>query len=337
MKQVLVDTARALMAPAKGILAMDESTSTCNKRFEKLGIAQTEEMRRQYRELIVTTPGLNEYISGAILYDETIRQTASDGIPFVKKLIDLAIVPGIKVDMKTQGLPFFPGESVTRGLDGLPERLAEYAKMGARFAKWRAVIKIGKEMPSDACIQANAEALALYAAFCQEASIVPIVEPEVLMEGDHTLMQCYEVTQKTLHAVFDQLYLHKVLLEGVILKPNMVLAGSSCASQPSVDEVAEATISCLRNNVPAMVAGVAFLSGGQDETLASLRLNAMNQAPLPWRVTFSFSRAIQQPALEAWKGDAQNTKAAQDILRHRAMCNAKASTGQYSEDMGKAG
>ncbi len=335
-KDVLVNTAKELLAPGKGILAMDESSSTCNKRFEKLGIAQTEEMRRKYRELIVTTPELNEYISGAILYDETVGQKASDGVLFVQKLIDLGIVPGVKVDMKTQAMPFFPGESLTQGLDGLRERLVEYAKKGARFAKWRAVIKIGDEMPTDACMQANAHALALYAAFCQEASIVPIVEPEVLMEGDHTIQQCYDVTQKMLHYVFDQLYRHRVLLEGIILKPNMILAGSGCSTQPTVDEVAEATVSCLRSSVPATVAGIAFLSGGQDATLASLRLNTMNhsfKAELPWRVTFSFSRAIQQPALDAWKGEEQNVKTAQSILYNRAMCNAKASIGVYSPDM----
>ena len=274
--QELIDTARTLIAGDKGLLAMDESNPTCNKRFAKLGIPQTVEARRAYRELIVTTPGLGESISGVILYDETIRQQKKDGTPFVKVITDAGIIPGIKVDAGAKDLAGHPGEKVTEGLDGLRERLTEYSQMGARFAKWRAVIAVGDGIPSRGCIEANAQALARYAALCQEAGLVPVVEPEVLMDGDHTLKRCSEVTEQVLRAVFNQLYTQRVKLEGMILKPNMVLPGLSCPQQETVDEVADATVSCLMRGVPAAVPGVAFLSGGQPAELASDRLNAMN-------------------------------------------------------------
>lgn len=331
--QQLIDTATRLIADDKGLLAMDESDPTCNKRFAKLGIPQTVEARRSYRELIVTTPGLANYISGAILYDETIRQQTKDGTPFIKVLIDAGIIPGIKVDAGTIEMAGYPGEKVTEGLDGLRGRLEEYFQMGARFAKWRAVITLGKGIPSRACIEANAQSLALYAALCQETGLVPIVEPEVLMDGDHSLERCFEVTEEVLRTVFNQLYIQRVILRGMILKPNMVLAGSSCPKQESVDEVADATVRCLLRAVPAAVTGVAFLSGGQPAELASARLNAMNvkyKVQLPWALTFSFSRAIQQPALEIWRGEGAHVQAAQQALLHRAKCNHAARRGEYN-------
>ena len=299
--QELKDTARALVAGDKGLLAMDESHPTCNKRFAKLGIPQTVEARRAYRELIVTTPRLSECISGAILFDETIRQQKKDGTPFVKAITDAGIIPGIKVDAGAKDMAGHPGEKISEGLDGLRERLKEYSQMGARFAKWRAVIAVGEGIPSRGCIEANAHALARYAALCQEAGLVPVVEPEVLMDGGHTLERCSEVTQEVLRTVFNQLYTQRVTLEGMLLKPNMVVAGLACPEQPPVDEVADATVQCLLRTVPAAVPGVAFLSGGQPSELASARLNAMNvrfKSRLPWALTFSYSRAIQQPALE---------------------------------------
>lgn len=334
--QQLIDTAQALFVDDKGLLAMDESTPTCDKRFAQLGILQTEAARRAYRELLVTTPGLNESISGAILFDETIRQQMRDGTSFLKTLSDAGIIAGIKVDAGTKDMAAHPGEKVTEGLDGLRERLAEYAAMGARFAKWRAVIAIGDDIPSRACIEANAHALARYAALCQEAGLVPIVEPEVLMDGEHSLQRCAEVTEQVLWTVFDQLNQQGVLLEGVILKPNMVLPGLSCQQQNSVYEVADATVKCLLRSVPAAVAGIAFLSGGQSGELASARLNAMNlrfRARMPWPLGFSFSRAIQYPALEIWRGDVANVSAAQHALLHRARCNHAARLGHYNESM----
>jgi fructose-bisphosphate aldolase class I len=283
---------------------MDESNPTCNKRFARLGIPQTEEARRAYRELIVTTPGLGECISGAILYDETIRQQKKDGTPFVKVITDAGIIPGIKVDTGAKDMAGHPGEKITEGLDGLRDRLAEYSQMGARFAKWRAVIAVGDGIPSRGCIEANAQALARYAALCQEAGLVPVVEPEVLMDGEHTLERCREVTEEVLRTVFNQLYTQRVMLEGMILKPNMVLPGLTCPKQETVDEVADATVRCLLRAVPAAVPGIAFLSGGQSAELASARLNAMNvrfKSRLPWALAFSFARAIQQPALEIWR------------------------------------
>ena len=334
--QTLIDTARALVANDKGLLAMDESNPTCNKRFAAFGIPQTEEARRAFRELIVTTPGLAGSISGAILYDETIRQRKRDGTPFVKVLTDAGIIPGIKVDTGAKDMAGHPGEKITEGLDGLSERLAEYFQMGARFAKWRAVIAIGEGIPSRSCLEANAHALARYAALCQEAGLVPIVEPEVLMTGDHSLERCLKVTAEALRNVFIQLNCQRVMLEGMILKPNMVLPGLTCSTQDSLSEVADATVRCLLRTVPAAVPGVAFLSGGQSAELASARLNAMSvrfKSRLPWALAFSFARAIQQPALEIWKGEEANVAAAQQALAHRAECNRAARRGKYSGDM----
>ena len=336
--QELIATARALVAGDKGLLAMDESNPTCNKRFAAQGIPQTEEARRAYRELIVTTPGLGESISGAILYDETIRQQKRDGTPFVKVIIDAGIIPGIKVDTGAKDLAAHPGEKITEGLDGLRARLVEYFQMGARFAKWRAVIAVGDGIPSRGCIEANAQALARYAALCQEAGLVPVVEPEVLMDGDHTMERCREVTEEVLRTVFTQLYAQRVMLEGMILKPNMVLPGSTCPTQDTVDAVADATVRCLLRAVPAAVPGIAFLSGGQSAELASARLNAMNvrfTSRLPWALAFSFARAIQQPALEIWRGQEANVSAAQQALNHRARCNRAARRGEYSVAMEK--
>jgi fructose-bisphosphate aldolase class I len=334
--QKLIDTAKALVAGDKGLLAMDESNPTCNKRFAKLGIPQTEETRRAYRELIVTTPGLGESISGAILYDETIRQRKRDGTPFVKAITDAGIIPGIKVDTGAKDLAGHPGEKITEGLDGLRDRLAEYSQMGARFAKWRAVIAVGEGIPSRAAIEANANALARYAALCQEAGLVPVVEPEVLMDGEHTLDRCCKVTEEVLRTVFSQLYTQGVMLEGMILKPNMVLPGATCPKQEAVDDVADATVRCLLRSVPAAVPGIAFLSGGQSAELASARLNAMNarfKSRIPWALAFSFARAIQQPALEIWRGQEANVSAAQQALYHRASCNRAARRSEYSATM----
>ena len=332
-KQDIINTAKALVARDKGLLAMDESNPTCNKRFAALGIPQNEQTRRAYREMIVTTPGLNESISGAILCDETIRQKKKDDTPFVKALIDAGIIPGIKVDRGAKEMAGHPGEKITEGLDGLRDRLKEYVQMGARFAKWRAVIAIGNNIPGQACIEANAHALARYAALCQEAGLVPIVEPEVLMDGDDTLQQCFEVTEKVLRQVFNQLYTQGVILEGMIIKPNMILPGLRCLKQVSVDEVADATVNCLLQSVPAAIPGIVFLSGGQSGELASARLNAMNvrfKSRLPWALTFSFARAIQQPALEIWHGKEANVLKAQQALYHRAKCNQAARRGEYN-------
>jgi fructose-bisphosphate aldolase class I len=334
--QGLIDTARSLVAADKGLLAMDESNPTCNKRFASLGIPQTEQDRQAYRELIVTTPGLADCINGAILFDETIRQQKKDGTPFVKALTEAGIIPGIKVDRGVKDMAGHPGEKITEGLDGLRERLADYFQMGACFAKWRAVFAVGEGIPSRACIEVNAQILASYAALCQEAGLVPIVEPEVLMEGEHTLESCREITEAVLRTVFDQLYLQRVLLEGMILKPNMVLPGLTCLKQDGVDEVADATVGCLLRAVPAAVPGIAFLSGGQSPELASARLNAMNlrfKSRLPWALTFSFSRAIQQPALEIWRGKDANVSKAQQALYHRAVCNRAARRGEYNTAM----
>lgn len=332
----LISTANKLVAGDKGILAMDESNPTCNKRFAALGIPQTEEVRRAYREMIVTTPQLGECISGAILFDETIRQQTKDGTPFLKVLSDAGIIPGIKVDTGAKEMAGHPGEKITEGLDGLRERLAEYSQMGARFAKWRAVIAIGDGLPSRSGLEANAHALARYAALCQEAGLVPIVEPEVLMDGDHTLERCLKVTEEALRNVFIQLNCQRVMLEGMILKPNMVLPGLTCPQQVSVAEVADATVQCLLRTVPAAVPGIAFLSGGQSADLASARLNAMNarfKSRLPWALAFSFARAIQQPALEIWQGEETNVPAAQAALLHRARCNKAARRGEYTAAM----
>jgi fructose-bisphosphate aldolase class I len=334
--QALSEIARALVAQDKGLLAMDESMPTCDKRFAKLGLPQTVAARRAYRELIVTTPGLGESISGAILFDETIRQQTRDGTPFVKVLAAAGIIPGIKVDAGAKDLAAHPGEKVTEGLDGLRERLAEYFQLGARFAKWRAVITIGDGLPSRSGLEANAHALARYAALCQEAGLVPIIEPEVLMDGDHTLERCRQVTEEVLRTVFIQLNCQRVVLEGMLLKPNMVLPGLACPTQESVDQVADATIKSLWRTVPAAVPGIVFLSGGQACELASARLNAMNlrfRSQLPWALTFSFARAIQQPALDLWRGQDANVPAAQKALLHRANCNRAARRGEYTAAM----
>ena len=334
--QELINTAKLLVAKDKGLLAMDESNPTCNKRFAALGIPQTSEVRRAYREMIVTTPGLSESINGAILFDETFRQQLNDGTPFTKALGDRGIIAGIKVDSGVKELAGHPGEKITEGLDGLGDKLAEYFKMGARFAKWRAVITIGAGLPTRACIEANAGALARYAALCQEAGLVPVVEPEVLMDGGHTLERCFEVTEDVLRTVFNHLYIHGVATEGMILKPNMVLPGLSYPQQETVDKVADATVKCLLRSVPAAVPGIAFLSGGQSSELASARLNAMVarfKPQLPWALAFSYARAIQQPALEIWRGDVSNVTRAQKALSHRARCNQAARRGEYNEAM----
>jgi len=336
--QKLIDTAKAMVADNKGLLAMDESFPTCNKRFAKLGIPETAEMRCDYREMIVTTKGLNKCISGAILFDETVHQQMKDGTSFIQSLTFNGIIPGIKVDAGTVDMAGHAGEKITEGLDNLRDRLREYAGMGLRFAKWRAVILIGEDTPTRACIEANAHTLARYASMCQEAGLVPIVEPEVLMDGDHSLERCFEVTEQVLHIVFEQLYTQGVLLEGMILKPNMIVPGLACPKQESVDEVADATIKCLLRSVPAAVPGITFLSGGQTSELASARLNAMNirfKDKMPWELSFSFGRAIQQPGLGIWHGEEANVQAAQKALNHRAKCNLAARKGEYSASMEK--
>jgi len=332
----LIATTKAMVAGDKGLLAMDESNPTCNKRFAQWGIPQTEESRRAYRELIITTPNLNKYISGVILYDETIRQQQKNGTSFLQFIIETGIIPGIKVDTGTQGMAGHLGEKITTGLDHLRDRLQEYFQMGARFAKWRTVITIGDGIPSQGCIEVNAQNLACYAALCQEAGLVPIVEPEVLMDGTHTLERCGEVTAEVLRTVFNQLYIQRVVLEGMILKPNMVLPGSTCSRQDSIDEVADATVNCFLRTVPAAVPGIAFLSGGQPDELASARLNAINlrfKLQSPWALAFSFGRAIQKPALEIWQGKDANILAAQQALLHRAKCNYTARQGKYNSEM----
>jgi len=334
--QELKKTCRKLMADDKGLLAMDESNPTCNKRFALLCIPQNEETRRAYRELIITTPGLGEYISGVILYDETIRQKKKDWTSFIKVINDAGLIPGIKVDTGAKEMALHPGEKITEGLDGLRDRLKEYYQMGARFAKWRAVLAVGSGIPSRACIEANAQALSRYAALCQEIGLVPIVESEVLMFGDHTLERCRQLTEEALETVFRHLFVQGVMLEGLILKPNMVLPGLACPVQESVNEVSEVTVKTLLHVVPASVGGVAFLSGGQSCELASMRLNDMNlkvKSRLPWPLAFSFARAIQQPALEIWLGQDSNVLAAQEALYHRARCNRAARRGEYSSEL----
>jgi len=326
------------MSGDKGLLAMDESLSTCNKRFAEAGIPQTVEYRRKYRELIVTTPNLGSCISGAILFDETIYQATNNGVLFVDILKQAGIIPGIKVDEGAVDMAGFLNEKITEGLDGLRGRLENYYTLGARFAKWRAVITIGYGIPTDGCIEANTHALARYAALCQEAGLVPIVEPEVLMDGGHTLKACYEVTEKVIRKLFIELETQRVNLHGLILKPNMVIAGKDCPEQNTIEEVADATVNCLLESVPAAVPGVAFLSGGQSAADASAHLNAMHvrfKGKLPWALTFSFARAIQQPALELWKGKDENVKAAQQMLYFRASLDNAARRGEYSAAMEK--
>ena len=327
----LVKTAQAMVAEGKGILAIDESTGTCQKRFDSIGVACTEENRRDYRQMLLTTPGLGEFISGAILFDETLRQSTADGVHFVKVMQDAGIIPGIKVDSGAHPLAGHEGEKVTEGLDGLRQRLKEYSALGARFAKWRAVITIGESMPTLACIEANCHALARYAALCQEAGIVPIVEPEVLMDGTHTLDACYEVSEATLRTLYNQLYEQNVLLEGSILKASMVISGKDCPERSAVEDVSRATVECLLNTVPAAVAGVVFLSGGQGNEEATAHLDAMNRlGDFPWPLSFSYGRALQAPALALWGEDIKNNSAAaQQVLAHRARMNGLAATGRY--------
>jgi fructose-bisphosphate aldolase, class I len=330
----LNETARALVAPGKGILAADESDGTIKKRFDSIGIESTEDNRRAYRDLLFTTEGAEEFISGVILFDETIRQTALDGTPFPKLLERKGIIPGIKVDQGAKPLAKAPGETVTEGLDGLRERLDEYRGLGARFAKWRAVIAIGPGIPSEYCLWVNAHALARYAALSQEGGLVPIVEPEVLMDGDHTIERSFEVTSRTLHAVFTELRDQRVDPEEILLKPNMVLSGYECPEQASHEEVAELTLRCFYRHVPAAVPGIVFLSGGQTDQDATANLNAMNaRGPHPWQLSFSYGRALQAPALKAWAGEPDKVPAGQQAFYRRAKLNGAARNGQYTEEM----
>lgn len=334
-RDVLATVAAQLVGEGKGVLAADESSPTLTKRFEALGVTSTEESRRAYREMLFSTPGLNEFISGVIMYDETIHQSIADGKPFPRFLTDTEILAGIKVDTGAKALAGAPGETVTEGLDGLRDRLAHYRDLGARFAKWRAVIAIGDGIPSNYCIRTNAHALARYAALCQEANIVPIVEPEVLMEGAHSIETCREATMETLKAVFDDLHTQRVFLGGLILKANMVLPGKDGSDEASVEEVAEATVSCMRSIVPAEVPGIAFLSGGQSDESATAHLNAMNllQDGCPWKLSFSYARALQGPAIRIWAADQTAVEQAQQALRHRAEMNSLATSGGYSAAM----
>jgi len=333
----LAATAHAMVAKHRGLLAADESSSTILKRFNTIKLESTEENRRAYREMLFTTPGAGEFISGVILFDETIRQKTKDGVPFPAYLSKQGMIPGIKVDLGAKPLAGFPGETITEGLDGLRERLAEYYKLGARFAKWRAVIDIGAGIPSRYAVSANAEALARYAALCQEAGIVPIVEPEVLMDGDHPIARCEEVTDGVLQTVFDHLFAARIFLEGMILKPNMVIAGKKSAQQSSPEQVAEATIRTLKRHVPSAVPGIAFLSGGQSPTDATLHLSLMNAlGPLPWALTFSYGRALQDTSLRAWGGKEAGFKGGQEQLFLRAKLNGLAAAGSYKASMESA-
>ena len=331
----LEETARELVAPGKGILAADESFGTIGKRFEALGIESSEESRRAYREMLFTTEGIGEFLSGVILFDETIRQETSDGTPMPRVLENAGVIPGIKVDKSTVDMPLSEGEKFTQGLDDLGERLAEYKELGARFTKWRAVITIGDGIPTESCIEANAEALALYAAFAQEHDLVPIVEPEVLIDGDHSIEQCYDATEWMLHRTFGELYEHGVELSGMLLKPNMVISGKDASRQAGVEEVASATVECLLRNVPAAVPGIVFLSGGQTDLQATAHLNAMNSMyeGLPWEISFSYARALQGQPMEIWGGDTNKAEAAQKAFHHRAKMNSAARAGDYSEEM----
>ncbi len=333
----LANVARAIVAPGKGILAADESTPTIKKRFDSISVESTEDSRRTYREMLFTTAGAEQYISGVILFDETLRQSASDGTAFPKLLSERGVLPGIKVDKGAKDLPAAAGEKVTEGLDGLRDRISEYVGLGAKFAKWRAVIDIADGIPSDYCIEANAHALARYAALCTEGGLVPIVEPEILMDGAHDITRCFEVTERTLRAVFAQLYSQRVKLEEIILKPNMVLPGKKCASQASVREVAEATLECFRKAVPAQVPGIVFLSGGQSEAEATAHLNEMNKlGGAPWELSFSYGRALQASALKAWGGQASQLVDGQATFLHRAKCNGAARSGSYTPDQEQA-
>jgi fructose-bisphosphate aldolase, class I len=332
----LAKVARAMVAKGKGILAADESTGTIGKRFDSIAVENTEENRRAYRDMLFTTRGIGDYISGVILYDETLRQKSADGTPFSKLLTSQGVIPGIKVDSGAKDMALCAGETVTEGLDGLAKRCADYYKLGARFAKWRGVITIGDAIPSASCIEANAHALARYAAICQEQGLVPIVEPEVLMDGSHTIERCEEVTEWTLNAVFDSLYNQRVVLEHMVLKPSMVISAKSCPVQASPQEVAERTLAILKRTVPAAVPGIAFLSGGQSDELATEHLDLMNKlGGGPWALSFSYGRALQQSCLKAWRGAAANVPAAQAALAHRARMNGLAATGQYRSDLEK--
>ncbi len=330
----LATVARALVAPGKGILAADESFPTIEKRFQKIGLASTEESRRAYREMLISTPDLGQSISGVILFDETLRQKATDGTSLSELLRRQKIIPGIKVDKGAKKMANFAGEKITEGLDGLRDRFAEYRELGAQFSKWRAVITVGTAIPSLTCLKANAEALARFAALSQEVGLVPIVEPEVLMDGDHTIERCFAVTEQTLRVVFQALFWHRVVLEAMLLKPNMVLPGQDCPRPAGIEEVAKLTLACLRRTVPAAVPGVVFLSGGQSDVLATQHLNALNRlGPSPWELSFSFGRALQAPSLDAWKGKSDRVAAGQNALGHRARCNSAARYGKYTEEM----
>ncbi|HSS73862.1 MAG TPA: class I fructose-bisphosphate aldolase [Gaiellaceae bacterium] len=330
----LEDIARALVAPGKGILAADESSGTIKKRFDSIDVESTEDNRRAYRDLLFTTEGAADHISGVILYDETIRQSSLDGTPFPKLLESQGVIPGIKVDLGAKDLANAPGEMITEGLDGLRERLNEYRELGARFAKWRAVITIGQGIPSEYCLWTNAHALARYGALSQEAGLVPIIEPEVLMDGDHSIERSFDVSSRTLHAVFTELRDQKVWFEGMLLKPNMVLSGYDASDRAGIQEVAEQTVKCFKRHVPAAVPGIVFLSGGQTDEDATAHLNAMNaMGPHPWELSFSYGRALQAPALKAWRGAAENVQAGQAAYLHRAKMNGLARSGSYSPDM----
>src|SRR5438477_10364131 len=330
----LETVAKKLVAPGKGILAADESSGTIEKRLKSINVPSSEENRRMYREILFTTKGAGEFISGVTRFDETIRQKTRDDRSIVEVMEQQGIVPGIKVDKGAKAMANFAGEKITEGLDGLHERLGEYRQLGARFAKWGVVITIGDGIPTRACMDWNAEALARYAALCQESDLVPIVEPEVLMDGTHTMERHFQVTEETLRSVFDSLAEHRVVLEGILLKPNMVLSGKECPQQASVQEVAEATVRCLKRVVPVAVPGIVFLSGGQTDQQATEHLNAMNRLPdLPWQLSFSFGRALQAPVLKAWKGEPANVAAAQQAFHHRALCNSKARFGKYTGEM----
>ncbi len=334
--QELKSTAMKMVGPGKGILAADESGGTIKKRFDTINVESTEKNRRFYREMLFTTDGIDAYIGGVILFDETIRQKAEDGTPLAQLLEDRGIVPGIKVDEGAKPLAGAPGETVTEGLDGLRDRLKEYYELGARFTKWRAVINIGDGLPSPYAIHANAHALARFAALSQENGLVPIVEPEVLMDGDHTSERCYEASEATFKSVFDELVQQRVVLEGMVLKPNMILSGKDCATQAGVQEVAEETVRCLKSCVPEAVPGIAFLSGGQSDDVATAHLSAINtMGPHPWELSFSYGRALQAPALKAWGGDSANKSLAQKVFHHRCKCNGAARSGSYTEAMEK--
>ena len=333
-QKVLMTIASQMVSSGKGILAADESSGTIKKRLDSINVESTEENRRNYRELLFTTDGIENYISGVILFDETLRQSSSSNIPFPELLSQKGIIPGIKVDMGAKELALSSGEKITEGLDGLRERLQEYAQLGAKFTKWRAVIEINEELPSQYCIDVNAHALARYAALSQESGLVPIVEPEVLMDGIHTIDRCKEVTEKTLKAVFHELFKQNVLLEGIVLKPNMVISGSECPVQADSKEIAIKTVEALLRCVPSSVPGIAFLSGGQTDAFATQNLNAMNALdsyPHPWELSFSYGRALQAACLKAWNGDSENLTNAQKVFSHRCKCNGAARNGSYSE------